>query len=727
MAVPLVHRDRSSNLRRRLGRLLSAVLATILSACGGGGDGDSSAPVDPNAPTRVGAGRVEITTPGTSTFTTESVAVNVGGDAFISPTLFRCCSGSATDTAVSVTWSSSAGGGGAASQSAQYCQFFFGPFFLCGHTWAVDVPLVMGANQITITATDGAGNTGTDRVTITRTPETAPPVVKATSPAQGATNVAINASITADFSELLAAATINSSTFLLKDSSNNPISGTVSYTNPRATFTPTGPLQGSQTFTATITTGVTDLLGNKLLSDRSWSFTTLVLPDTTPPQVASTNPLNGASCAPVDATVSATFNESIAGTLVSAGTFTLTDAGLNPVLGILQSPSVTQLSLLHDLLSPATTYRATVTTAVKDAAGNPLPANFTWTFSTSSIGPGTWQPISMVGAPTARYWFSSIWTGTEMLIWGGESSFALGSLQTGSRYTPTTDTWAAVATASAPVGRANHVAVWTGSEMIVWGGATSSGYVNSGGRYNPASNTWAAMATAEAAVNRVAATAVWTGSEMIVFGGGTGPDARYNPATDVWSPVSSNGSPEGRFGHTAVWTGAQMIVWGGAPTIGCPSTDCTPSGAAYDPVADSWTPITGTAAPFPRIRHASVWTGSEMAIWGGENTTGRLNSGALYDPQAGTWRAISSNCAPKEQQDHQALWTGSEMLIINGFDSTYLRTGARYDPATSTWRHLPLAGLISTTEDSRAVWAGSQMLVWRGGYLGTASGFRFIP
>src|SRR5215467_6149034 len=45
------------------------------------------------------------------------------------------------------------------------------------------------------------------------------------------------------------------------------------------------------------------------------------------------------------------------------------------------------------------------------------------------------------------------------------------------------DTWTATSTTNAPTGRAFHTAVWTGSEMIVWGGFGDSGVVNTGGRY----------------------------------------------------------------------------------------------------------------------------------------------------------------------------------------------------------------------------------------------------
>jgi hypothetical protein len=67
------------------------------------------------------------------------------------------------------------------------------------------------------------------------------------------------------------------------------------------------------------------------------------------------------------------------------------------------------------------------------------------------------------------------------------------AVNTGGRYNPSTNTWTATTTTGAPTARTGHTAVWTGTEMIVWGGTTSSGYGNNaGGRYNPATNTWTA-------------------------------------------------------------------------------------------------------------------------------------------------------------------------------------------------------------------------------------------
>jgi N-acetylneuraminic acid mutarotase len=151
-----------------------------------------------------------------------------------------------------------------------------------------------------------------------------------------------------------------------------------------------------------------------------------------------------------------------------------------------------------------------------------------------------------------------------MIVWGGLAA------NSGGRYNPVTDNWVSTSTINAPIARAGHTAVWSGSEMIVWGGFPPSGgsYFNTGGKYSPATDSWTPTSTTNAPSARYVHTAVWTGSEMTIWGGGgvsgnvdTG--GRYDPATDGWAPTSTINAPSARSYHTAVWTGSEMIVWGG--------------------------------------------------------------------------------------------------------------------------------------------------------------------
>src|SRR5438552_8409663 len=99
----------------------------------------------------------------------------------------------------------------------------------------------------------------------------------------------------------------------------------------------------------------------------------------------------------------------------------------------------------------------------------------------------TWTPTSLTNAPAGRRWHTAVWTGSEMIVWGGLSSSGL--LNTGGRYNPSTDSWTATSTTNAPSARSTHTAVWTGSEMIVWGGLDSTINTNTRGRKNTTTNS----------------------------------------------------------------------------------------------------------------------------------------------------------------------------------------------------------------------------------------------
>jgi hypothetical protein len=142
-------------------------------------------------------------------------------------------------------------------------------------------------------------------------------------------------------------------------------------------------------------------------------------------------------------------------------------------------------------------------------AGNySLPTISDWAGCTDD----SWKATSRSNAPDRREWHTAVWTGSEMIVWGGT-----GALITGGRYNPSTDTWTATSITGAPTYRELHTAVWTGTEMIVWGGIGGD-WLNTGGKYNPSTDSWTATSTTNAPARRDAHTAVWTGTEMIVWG-----------------------------------------------------------------------------------------------------------------------------------------------------------------------------------------------------------------
>jgi hypothetical protein len=108
--------------------------------------------------------------------------------------------------------------------------------------------------------------------------------------------------------------------------------------------------------------------------------------------------------------------------------------------------------------------------------------------------------------------------------------------------------------------------------MIVWGGASESGVLGDGAIYDPATDSWSAMEPEGAPSPRSLHTAVWTGQEMIVWGGGShlglNDGGHYDPVGDTWTPTAASGAPSARYAHSAIWTGEEMIVWGGLQPFG---------------------------------------------------------------------------------------------------------------------------------------------------------------
>jgi hypothetical protein len=175
------------------------------------------------------------------------------------------------------------------------------------------------------------------------------------------------------------------------------VPGTVGYAGTTATFTPTAALAPNTHFTATITNAAKDLSGNALIAGAApnpWSFTTAAAPDTTPPTVTLTAPINVAPNVPLNAAVSATFSEAMNPLSISApGTFTLAVAGVGgaAVPGVVTYNAATDIATFtpNAALTPSTEYTATITNAATDLGGNALAPGIDpnpWSFFTGVAG-----------------------------------------------------------------------------------------------------------------------------------------------------------------------------------------------------------------------------------------------------------------------------------------------------------------------------------------------------
>jgi hypothetical protein len=244
-------------------------------------------------------------------------------------------------------------------------------------------------------------------------------------------------------------------------------------------------------------------------------------------------------------------------------------------------------------------------------------------------------------------------------------------------------TWRAVGPLSA---RQGNVAVWTGTEVLYWGG-DRPGRPPEGAAYDPRADRWRRISRSPL-TNRTAAAAVWTGREMVVFGGmngagGQSDGAVYDPATDHWRMIA-DGPLSGRVPLASAWTGTEMLVIGAR---GAGLYDGIKDAAAYDPVHDSWRDL--PALPMQINNGASVWTGSELIVYGafldrqrGVQAADDRARGAALDPVAGHWRDLAP--PPLSGQAITLAWNGTETI---GWDHDL--SSAAYDAGTDTWQPLP--------------------------------------
>src|SRR4030095_12354086 len=236
------------------------------------------------------------------------------------------------------------------------------------------------------------------RTNPTPTPDTTPPTVTSFAPTAGANNVRIDANLTVTFSEAMDAATVNGSTVELRGPSNALTPATVSYDvgSFTATLDRTTSLSAGVTYSARVKGGSADprvkhSAGTALATDVTWTFTT-----TSPLQVLSATPKDGAVDVPTGVAPRVKFSKPIdSRTALESKTSLLQDAAGNPVpiIRAFTSSALTTFAIMpQGLLQPLQTYTVTLKGGpnephITDTMGTPLDSDFTWSFSTAAAPP----------------------------------------------------------------------------------------------------------------------------------------------------------------------------------------------------------------------------------------------------------------------------------------------------------------------------------------------------
>jgi hypothetical protein len=311
---------------------------------------------------------------------------------------------------------------------------------------------------------------------------------------------------------------------------------------------------------------------------------------------------------------------------------------------------------------------------------------------------------------------AAVWDGTEMIVWGGSTpNRTVGETAEadGAAYNPRTNAWRVLP--RAPIGgRAYASAVWTGTELIVWGGSANGHALGDGAAYNPTTNAWRTIAAAPIGAAMKSAT-LWTGREMIVVGGlnGGSDAAAYDPAGDRWHKLPD--APGGSIPPypNAVWTGTQAIFVLDAK-VGSRTLETQVAGrvlVTYDPDSRRWTNLatidtTGTLGWL-------VWTGQDLLALGG--TGNGENRSATFDLQTRSWSRSITSPPVHGVAFNGPVWSGSEAIFWGGGD-----VGLAYEPATGAWRTYNAGGLRPRV-DGAVVWADGVLIGW-GGFVSNPDG-----
>ncbi len=231
------------------------------------------------------------------------------------------------------------------------------------------------------------------------------------------------------------------------------------------------------------------------------------------------------------------------------------------------------------------------------------------------------------------------------------------------------------------------IVVWTGREMIGWGGGCCGDASSEGAAYNPATNVRRKLARSPLAPEQRPIGA-WTGRELVLFVSGVNPAsgkpwparlaraAAYNPVTDKWRRIT----PLPEFGGDAVWDGREILVVGSGAQ--------RRSAYAYAPATNRWRRLASMPSQHPRA--ATVWTGRRLLVWGGgtfrdDGSLAIAGRGLGYDPRANRWSLLP--WAPVlGRLDPTAVWTGHAMIVWGGqrpvTGQRVMADGAVFRPAT---------------------------------------------
>jgi hypothetical protein len=324
---------------------------------------------------------------------------------------------------------------------------------------------------------------------------------------------------------------------------------------------------------------------------------------------------------------------------------------------------------------------------------------------------GRWRalPVLPAGQLAPRERAAVVWTGRQLVYWGGTSHPPVRTPADGAAFNPGTNRWATLP--PAPEGQQHleghdGIAVWTGREVLVWGGLTATGEAPNVARpadgvaYDPARRTWRRLPRPPLQLRYVSTNqwVLWTGRELLAGGveqsaGGGVVVGAYDPATNRWRLLPRSprltGGPDYLQARTAMWAGTRLLVWNfWSPEAHTANNrdavaarpEAEPDGIdlwAYDPATGRWTVL-----PDPPDRVRRMMAGASMVWTGREVVIASVTRAGRYDPDRAAWTPIAPPPRPRDANPGRLTleWTGSAVVEPGN---------AVYDPATDRWLPLP--------------------------------------
>jgi hypothetical protein len=308
--------------------------------------------------------------------------------------------------------------------------------------------------------------------------------------------------------------------------------------------------------------------------------------------------------------------------------------------------------------------------------------------------PGSWQPTRLPPID-GRSNHAMAWTGTEAVIWGGISSssdpkhsvFDGVMPRNGAAYDPATDRWRTIPNAPIP-GRITPLVVWTGHEVVVFGGQIGEQSRLDGAAWNPATNRWRTIARAPLTGSE--AVGAWLDGRLyVVTSAGA---ASYDPGNDSWTALPEAPIRPG-WRTAAVAAGRLFVVAygdGATPPV---------EWAVLDPATGAWhhglVPLEPATAG--------------VTFVGAGDRVGVPDAGVTFDPLTETW-GTTKRC---DGASGGTVWTGRYLLgVAAAWDS---RGGGNCFQLPPSPKREPPFDDTNGREFAVAVWTGQQYITWSGG------------